>query len=133
MLIINPTLVSIDLPQPLMIDTAAIRLGDMVLLYSKALAIVADTVMAGRVALVYSPFLIMDRYNFSPDANDLIPISAEAWWPSYGEGGNGDLDAKDTGGGYLYLDFVTDMYGMAWFVRLFTGVILRKRIHITHV
>ena len=73
------------------------------------------------------------KSDLDPDSNNLIPISAEAWWPSYGEGGNGDVDAKSVGGGHLYLDYVSNMYGMAWFVRLFTGVIIRKRIHITHV
>lgn len=52
---------------------------------------------------------------------DNLNFISEMWWPSLGEGGNGDIDACSTCIGYLYLDFVSDIYGTAWYKRLYTG------------
>ena len=53
---------------------------------------------------------------------DTLAVVDEVWFPSLGEGGNGDIDAKVVVGS-LYIDIVTDMYSSAWFMRMDTGEI----------
>lgn len=54
---------------------------------------------------------------------DNLNFISEMWWEYNGESGNGDIDACSTCYGMLYLDFVSDMFGTAWYKRLYTGEI----------